>query len=101
MDKTGQTTAADLLEMLENHELTLENEDELIVELKAFLEKEPEEGLVTFKAYTVAAGDSLYKICVKNNLDYGANFRIILAINGIEDANKIYVGQTILLPIVE
>ena len=99
LDSTGQTTAADLLAMLENHELTLQNQDELIAELKALLEKKPEEGIVTFKAYTVVAGDSLSKICAANNLDYGANYKIILAINGIKDANQIYVGQTILLPI--
>lgn len=99
LDSTGQTTAADLLEMLENHELTLQNQDELIAELKALLEKKPEEGIVTFKAYSVVAGDSLSKICAANNLDYGANYKIILAINGIKDANQIYVGQTILLPI--
>ena len=98
LDSTGQTTAADLLAMLENHELTLQNQDELIAELKALLEKKPEEGIVTFKAYTVVAGDSLSKICAENNLDYGANYKIILAINGIKDANQIYVGQTILLP---
>lgn len=101
LDSTGQTTAADLLEMLENHELTLQNQDELIGELKALLEKQPEEGLVTFKAYTVVAGDSLSKICAANNLDYSANYKIILAINGIKDANQIYVGQTILLPFAE
>ena len=98
LDSTGQTTDADLLAMLENHELTLQNQDELIAELKALLEKKPEEGIVTFKAYTVVAGDSLSKICAANNLDYGANYKIILAINGIKDASQIYVGQTILLP---
>ena len=96
LDSTGQTTAADLLE---NHELTLQNQDELIGELKALLEKKSEEGVVTFKAYTVVAGDSLSKICAANNLDYASNYKIILAINGIKDANQIYVGQTILLPI--
>ena len=99
LDSTGQTTAADLLEMLENHELTLQNQDELIGELKALLEKQPEENVVTFKVYTVVAGDSLSKICAANNLDYASNYKIILAINGIKDANQIYVGQTILLPV--
>ena len=99
LDSTGQTTAADLLEMLENHELTLQNQDELIGELKALLEKQPEENVVTFKAYTVVAGDSLSKICAANNLDYASNYKIILVINGIKDANQINVGQTILLPV--
>lgn len=91
-DSTGQSSVADLLEMLEN--------TELISELKALLEKESED-VVTFKAYTVVSGDSLFKICAANNLDYSSYYDIILAINGIKDANQIYVGQRILLPIVE
>lgn len=90
LDGTGATTADDLLAMLED--------TELVDELKALLEKKPEDA-VTFKAYTVAAGDSLSKICAANDLDYGAYCEIILAINGIEDANQIYVGQKILLPV--
>lgn len=56
---------------------------------------------VYFTAYKVEAGDSLYAICAENNLDYASTYRIILAINGIQDPNQIYVGQTILLPIEE
>ena len=84
-------TAEQVMELLQ---------DELIDALKALLEQQPEDNVVTFKAYTVVAGDSLSQICAANNLDYGANYRIILAINGIEDADQIYVGQTILLPVV-
>jgi LysM repeat protein/proteasome lid subunit RPN8/RPN11 len=101
LDSTGQTTAVDLIEMLEKHELTLQNQDEIIIELKALLEKKPENEVVTFKKYTVVAGDSLSKICAVNNLDYNANIKIIMAINGIKDANQIYTGQTILLPVTE
>lgn len=56
---------------------------------------------VYFASYKVEAGDSLMAICKKNNLDYTANYRIILSMNGIEDANQIYVGQIVLLPIQE
>lgn len=59
------------------------------------------DGRVYFAAYKVEAGDSLYAICAKNNLDYASAYRIILAINGIQDPNQIYAGQTILLPIGE
>lgn len=62
-------------------------------------EKETIENQVTFKAYTVQEGDSLLAICRANGLDYSATYRIILSMNGIDDANQIYVGQTILLPI--
>lgn len=89
----GGTTATDLLEMLED--------TELINKLTALLKQEPEDGGVTFKAYTVVAGDSLVKICAANGLDYGSYCEIILAINGIKDANRIDVGQTILLPIAQ
>lgn len=54
---------------------------------------------VYFTAYKVEAGDSLSAICRKNNLDYTSNYRIILSMNGIEDANQIYVGQIIILPL--
>lgn len=57
------------------------------------------ENQVVFTTYTVQSGDSLSAICKANNLDYSANYRIILSMNGIEDANQIYVGQVILLPI--
>lgn len=99
-DVNDQTTAAQLLEMLENSELGLQDQDALIGMLKALLENKPGQAAVTFKAYTVVAGDNLWKICAAHDLDYGANYKIILAMNGIQDANQIYVGQTILLPIV-
>ncbi|MBE6613314.1 MAG: LysM peptidoglycan-binding domain-containing protein [Ruminococcaceae bacterium] len=59
----------------------------------------PTEDAVQFRAYTVKPGDSLTKICAAHGLDFAANARIILAINGIVDANAIFVGQTILLPL--
>lgn len=66
------------------------------------LQKSPSiDGRVYFTAYKVEAGDSLYAICAENNLDYASTYRIILAINGIQNPNQIYVGQTILLPIEE
>lgn len=98
LDNTGKTTVVRLIEMLESQEITLPNQDEVITELKALLEKRPE-AMVTFKVYNVVAGDNLVEICDKNNLDYSAYIKTILTINGIENANQIYVGQTILLPI--
>lgn len=62
---------------------------------------EKHDNRVYFTSYTVEAGDTLSAICYKNNLDYAANYRIILSMNGIADANQIYVGQTILLPVSE
>ena len=56
---------------------------------------------VYFASYIVEPGDTLTSICRKNNLDYASNYRIILSMNGITDADQIFVGQTILLPIHE
>ncbi len=53
---------------------------------------------VYFTAYTVQYGDTISSICLENGIDYSANIQIIMAVNGIEDANKIYAGQNILLP---
>lgn len=57
------------------------------------------DGQVYFKSCRVEAGDTLLSICNDNGVDYYSAYRIILLMNGIEDANAIYEGQTILLPI--
>ena len=55
-------------------------------------------GVTYFKPYIVQAGDSLLSICKEAGIDYYSTYRIILAVSGIENANEIYVGQTIMLP---
>lgn len=101
LDSSGTTTAKDLIEKIENHEIELENQDSLLTELKSYIEDSGSENRVSFVIYTVQSGDSLSSICSKNGIDYSANLKIILAMNGIEDANKIFVGQNILLPAVQ
>lgn len=76
----------------------IRNQADAIEKLQTLFEKEPEEAIVTFRAYTVVMGDSLSKICAENGLDYSENIETILSINGITNANQIYVGQTLLLP---
>lgn len=99
LDSSGQTTAADLIEMIENHEITLQNQEKIIEELKAFAENgEQETSNTKLITYTVAAGDTLAKICTEHGLDYRANIRIIIELNSIDDVNLIYVGQKLLLP---
>lgn len=102
LDSTGQTTAADLIAMLENQEITLQNQDEVLQQLKKLVENGFSKGdTLTFKAYTVVSGDTLANICAANNIDYQSNINMILSVNGIANANYIYVGQTIMLPVVE
>lgn len=100
LDSSGQTTAANLIEMLKNREITLQNQEEVLNELQALVEREqtkPAE--IRFVAYTVVRGDTLEKICEAQRIDYDANVQIILSVNGIENANLIYAGQIIMLPI--
>lgn len=99
LNDDGRTSAAELIQLLENQELAIPNRDELLTQLKALQERAPQGSCVTFETYTVVSGDTLTKICEKNGLAYEANYRIILALNGIADANRIYVGQIILLPV--
>ena len=44
--------------------------------------------------YTVVAGDTLYSIAQR----YGTSIEILCELNGIENPNLIYVGQTLILP---
>lgn len=53
---------------------------------------------VVFILYKVERGDSLYSICKKQGIDYSANHKTILALNGISNADHIYAGQSIILP---
>lgn len=97
LDGSSITTAKDLIEKIENHEIELQNQDTLLTELKNYVEQNNTKNSVVFKVYTVQSGDSLSSICNKHGIDYSANITIIKAINGIDNENKIFVGQNILL----
>ncbi|MDO4543576.1 MAG: LysM peptidoglycan-binding domain-containing protein [Clostridia bacterium] len=97
-----QISAADLIEKIEAHEILLQNQQESIDELNSFAESMKAEGSqARFIAYTVVAGDSLSKICAAHGIDYRENIKLIMDVNGIENASLIYVGQIIFLPIVD
>lgn len=97
LDGSGITNAKDLIEKIENHEIELQNQDTLLTELKNYVEQNNTKNSVVFKVYTVQSGDSLSSICNKYGIDYSANIKIIMAMNGIDNENKIFVGQNILL----
>ena len=101
LDESGHATAADLLTMLKNGELTLPDQESVIRALEELLAKQEDGKTVVFRAYTVEEGDTIWAICQKNGLDYGQNLKVILAINGLEDYKHIYVGQKLLLPIAD
>lgn len=61
----------------------------------------PLDELNKMKQYVVESGDTLIKICAKNNLDY-QKYRVdIITINHIDDPDKLNVGDVIYLPISE
>jgi len=50
--------------------------------------------VITFAAYTVQRGDTLYSLAKRSDVNLGA----IAQLNGIDNLNRIYAGQTLLLP---
>lgn len=90
-----QTTAE---EQIQEPEAEAEGTNTESSELEEVIQQTTESGLMYFKPYTVQSGDSLLSICDAEGIDYYSTYRIILAVNGITDANQIYVGQTIILP---
>ena len=102
LDSSGITTAEELIKRIENNEITINDQDNILQQLKDLVGSSTEDGgdkTVRFVAYTVESGDSLAKICNEHDLEYQANKNIILSLNGITDPNAIYVGQVIILPI--
>lgn len=56
---------------------------------------------VKLQNYTVQKGDNLYTICESKGIDFNKSIKLIQSINGLDDPSKIYVGQTIVLPITD
>lgn len=57
------------------------------------------EDVEMFKVYVVQSGDYLEDICIKYKLDYTENIQTIMKINSITDADKIFAGQKLYLPV--
>lgn len=88
--------------MIQNNEIIIQNQENTLNELKSLHEEgESEVGSVQFITHTVAAGDTLAKICAEHGLDYEKNIGMIIGINNIKDVNLIYAGQVLLIPVVD
>ena len=99
LDPTGTDAAGALLGALERGELTVPDQEQVMAKLRAAAgTSEPETADPAYIQYTVARGDTLAKICARHGIDYEANIDTILKINGLENADLIIAGQTILLP---
>ena len=81
----------------EKSTVPVDNSSEKQKELKK--ESENESDVVEFRVYTIKEGDTLQKVCNENNLDYTSRKSEILKLNSIKDENKIYIGETMYLPI--
>lgn len=89
-----------MLEKLENNEIQLNNQSEVIDELKRLINTaDPSENEVKYILYTVKKEIRCRKFAMKN-IDFYSNRNIILSLNGIDNPNNIFVGQDIILPIV-
>lgn len=96
------TTVDDLVNLIKEQQVKLENQQQVIDQLQDYVDEQAKNGdntLVVLKSYSIQSGDSLEAICKKFNIDYLSNINIIKSLNGIDDTNKIYAGQTLLLPI--
>ena len=84
-----------------NEALTMMSQqvDSQMKEVYSAVETEQSEDVEMFKVYVVKEGDYLESICEKCNLDYMENIQRIMKINGVTDANKIYAGQKLYLPV--
>ena len=93
-----KAAAEDLIAKIENNEIEVENKDELLEELRAFVDGNEDGERVVFSMYTVREGDTISSICADRGVDYSSAIDMILAMNGIDDANMIHVGQELLIP---
>lgn len=92
-----QAAVEALTRQVESQEETLQNQEELLKEFQAGAEA-ADGGEAELTHYTVVPGDTLVKICASHGLDFRQNIQQIIRLNGIEKADEIYVGQTLLLP---
>lgn len=94
-------TVTELLEMLETQQLAINNQQEIIAELKentAELNNQPVSQEDDYILYTVKPGDELAKICAGLGIDYWQNRSKIFEINHIQNENVILVGQILKFP---
>lgn len=87
----------ELVGKLEDSELTVKNQEAVIKELQGI----DGDRQITLVTYTVKQNDNLCTICEANGIDYYANQKLILALNDMENADMLWVGQELLLPVLD
>ena len=87
--------------MLDDQQLTIDNQQKIIEDLRASVQALEEESAAhkdEYILYTVEPGDTLGSICARLGIDYWKNRSIILEVNHIRDENIVIVGQVLLFP---
>jgi len=98
-DTDDDAAADDLSKRIEAQQAELARQAELLAKL-SFVPGETEDSArVALLSYTVQKGDCLAGIGASFGLDYQASSCVIMTLNGIENADSIYAGQTLLLPV--
>ena len=87
---------ADAVQDNDNSPKNVLTDEQEIEEIKA-----DNNNIIIFYEYKVQEGDTLESICINNDIDLQSYRRIICSVNNLENENKIYSGQEILLPIRE
>lgn len=91
----------ELLAKLESQQVTIDDQQQLIDELKTAVEKLQNHNAPTgdeYIFYTIKSGDTLEKICTSLNINYWKNRDVILSLNNISEENIVFAGQTLIFP---
>lgn len=92
-----KTMVASLSDEVNSNTEAIKNIEKDDVQIQASAE-ENDTNCISFFSYVVEKGDTLESICRAHNINFESNRRIIIAINGLEDPDTIFIGQTLLIP---
>lgn len=92
----GQSEISSLLGRIADMEAAAADQQEMIDKMQQQLNER--DGQPRFIRYTVQAGDSIYRICEKNDLPFFVYKDVIRAINGLDGNYTIHPGQVLWIP---
>lgn len=92
----GQSEISSLLGRIADMEAAAADQQEMIDKMQQQLNER--DGQPRFIRYTVQTGDSIYRICEKNDLPFFVYKDVIRAINGLDGNYTIHPGQVLWIP---
>ena len=88
-------------ETITKQDETVKQQSETIEKIKAQNDNgEGSDEEIKYIKYTVTPGDTLLKICEEKGIDYYQSVRLIMSLNAIDNPSEIYVGQKLILPLI-